>query len=379
MSGFAICRTNNETDVTIEGVHINLWVLQSGSRIPTVYYDLGIRFCTAKDEKEVALEVHLPFSYSDYDDLQSKLVDNDTASLIFGERVSYVEGKIVFSSGETLTLVQVREISESEKKHKASAVAKITFPFVSAANGSHYARVRFKTTDASKIYQPKYSGLRTNGALIDIRINDPRDWLAPNAMPPDKLVLSVGRTQVFVIAPAAYQQRSSSPPLQYMRSLEAGYWDDYVGRALSRPRSDKFLIYYWKVTTPATPETPARFFLDLSRDFGYLPFANAFRVALILLPVYLLLSALDVSGWIRGEVLRQAPSGPSTLLQKIPQLLTSAGVLAFIAWLGSAFKHSRTAYDWWLIARDKYLGASEVYFEHLLTARTRQRKRKTKK
>jgi hypothetical protein len=146
-----------------------------------------------------------------------------------------------------------------------------------------YIRVRFRIRNAGRTWTWKKSGLAKNGALIDLRVADLREttfeecWMAFR----DKII-SIGKLNIFVIAPTWLQLRAISPPYHYMRLFEGRIWEKYLRRAVDLRRREKLVIYQWRNNSKAVnASNPFHVFLDLSQEFGLFRLGNHLRTAFL--------------------------------------------------------------------------------------------------
>jgi hypothetical protein len=319
LGGFAIGSVKPCPDVRVTTCHVNVWALQSLNWNPVFYYDLGLELTGISGDDAPTLRLHLPFQTESQADLRHVFNDKDTAGLVFGEPVSLLPNpdRLVMKGRKSeLYLVEVdHELIKVDAESSATQTVyevKLKGNFDKARH--YYIRMRFVSKSLRDLWQIKRSWFRSNGATVDLRFFDMRDWFKSNDRKPvtDNL-LEVDRLQVFVIAPAEYQLRASSPSLKYMRTLERMSWNDYLGRAPAWTRS-KFLIYYWDIKhkkkidqdalpgmssesiVPISVDEPARLFLDISRDFGFILPWNLIRFG-ILFAALMLVPWSEVQGW----------------------------------------------------------------------------------
>lgn len=298
MGGFAICKVKKDSKLTsVKACHVNVWVLPAFWVNPELLYDLGVAIEVSEDATEEKIEIYLPFDCTDCKDLRPRFND-DISSLIFGEEAAKKGDLITLTdSGKRYTLLDLRsrvsKVSGITTTRNFS-VWEIKLPHLEVGN-LYYFRLRFESDDLGRVSQRKASGYLTNGNLFDLRFLDERDWIKAPKRPLRDFMMDMEKLQVFVITSAAFQNRATSPNLRYIRSLEGeSQWYEYLGRNPSRGDRRKFLISYWKLgqwsdgDKPVSWREPARIFMDQSRDFGYLPWQNYFRVWLLSVTTLLL-------------------------------------------------------------------------------------------
>jgi hypothetical protein len=289
--------------------------------------DVGIEVTTTNDVD--AIDVALPFQIEErVADLYDRLLDKEIADLIWGEAVTLNIPKVgtasvTFADGTELALGRISEtktLVRNEPERNAS-ICHLQFADVLPSGRRAYYRVRFKVPRPGRTWTWKRSGLGANGALLDFRISDPREtWHSRAERDLRSRIQPIGQAYLFVITSWGLQMRVASPTLRYVRVLEGQGWSSYLDRPTTFWRRARLVVYYWRWpaqeeefereirervealeerTRPEQPPsaearhrngepvasvtqpTPARAFLDLSRDPGLLPFGNFVRFGVV--------------------------------------------------------------------------------------------------
>lgn len=296
MGGFAITTTDPQPNLEIVTCHVNIWALKSLTWNPVFYYDVGLELRGLHDG-ETTLRMYLPFESERAEDLRHVFNDQETAGLVFGEQVGLNGDQLTFQSRAPLTAhsVEKKIVKVAAESGHTQTVYDVTLKREFDAVTSYYVRMRFVAKSLRGLWQIKRSLFMSNGATADLRFLDMRDWFKTDDHHPEReRIRPIQRLQVFVIAPAAFQLRAANPSLKYMRMLEPRSWTHYLGRVPSKTRGDKYLIYYWDSkrrngqaeaceagNTEITTLEPARLFLDISRDFGYMLPWNLVRIGAV--------------------------------------------------------------------------------------------------
>ncbi len=144
---------------------------------------------------------------------------------------------------------------------------KLTTPLPS--NDKAYVRVRFEVHTLGKLWfwKPLKSG-----AIIDLRECDIREAVSIDEWQSlVELIVPIDDLRVFVVTPWYLPYQVASPNLEYIRLLEGRMWKQYLKRSTSLIKTEKLLIYYWKVEGKYATDSqkPARIFLDINRSFQH--------------------------------------------------------------------------------------------------------------
>lgn len=160
-----------------------------------------------------------------------------------------------------------------------------------------------------------------------MRVSDVREAVAIGTWGALKgRIVPIAKLNLLVVAPDFLQLRGVSPPLRYLRLLENRAWEDYLGQSPVVSHRNRLIIYHWRSETTVNVTSPFLAFLDLSRDYGFIPLENHIRAALfiVLLAVLVNTYGLQVSGavWVQ--------SSHFVVRNKLLSVGTTAGVLAVL-------------------------------------------------
>lgn len=354
MGGFAITSTHRE--LIVKTCHVNVWILQSLSWNPDFHFDVGLELSGLSDITEATFALYLPFKIDECTEITAKFFDKELAGLVFGEAVSVSRDDVLTTADRSLTLLR-----DTEHKHDSSTstpTQSIVTVTVKAAftdeSRSYYTRLRFRTKSLGRLWQPKHSLKRTNGAIIDLRFFDYRDWLETDDTRPNwAQVVPIQRLQAFVIAPSVYQLRAKSPDLKYMRLLENHSWSKYLDRSPSFLNRSSFLIYYWdQPERPAREtgrhidnESPVRLFLDVSRDFGFLLPSNLLRFGIVMC-VIMLVPWPVWRGPVHELLLDHLPRWFISIREFISKWILAVGIVTALTIAATYLRQVKQLYAW---------------------------------
>ena len=294
MGFFAVVRANPTDDFSIVECHINLWCLAGLLKRRVFFLDVGLRL-RAGEKAISTFEMALPFGIygkeaDGFKDLHSLFGDDDVCQLVFGRHVDRQGQKLKYQSSNLglteiqpvdFDLAQCKLVDEYSGQDYSYWSLKLSNSI--SKDPDSYIRVRFRIRNAGRTWTWKKSGLAKNGALIDLRVADLREttfeecWMAFR----DKII-SIGKLNIFVIAPTWLQLRAISPPYHYMRLFEGRIWEKYLRRAVDLRRREKLVIYQWRNNSKAVnASNPFHVFLDLSQEFGLFRLGNHLRTAFL--------------------------------------------------------------------------------------------------
>ena len=344
-------------------LHANIWVfpgLFPGRYL--LYFDVGVeirmpphRRFHRRDDPIDSFWLLLPFRVEDgfridtfqkCEDMAQKMTNQETAELIFGGPVALNSGLggLLEVEPSTADPMRIGHINTWKTKpvsdfiqHTDSSLYEI-FPLKAVQPGeSVYFRMRFRVFELPPIWTPKHY---LGGAIVDFRMSDVREsrhvdheaWLRGR-------IVKMHRTDVFLMAPEAYQLANRSPEPKYMRVLEPHAWRQYNDGADYRRTQSRYLVYSWRnglnsagEADPVSQDRPFRVFADFNRSIFASPWLAILLAAVIL--------AFGVSIgefflWLWG--LRQSHHVRWDVILRFSGLATLTGILASTKRLASFF------------------------------------------
>jgi len=273
--------------------HVNLWVV-GGLLGDRFFFDIGLGLRAKPPPAGEAavqcttLRLALPFSVLDehFEDLSASILNQRTASLVFGQPVTVTAQKeIRFSDRKKLPPLQCayptpkkeppREemvlhvrpvtavVAETDQRFSGDGVSVWTVSWTEqlTQGDETYIRMRFRVKSFARAWASQASG-----ALLDLRVCDFREsGVKPEWDSLAEQMLLIKELNMFVIVPANLKQRAASPIPKYVRLLEGSVWEAYLGRTPHVSRRKKLCIYYWR-GEGVDATTPFRAFLDLEKD-----------------------------------------------------------------------------------------------------------------
>lgn len=281
--------------------HINIWRSRNWMR-PYSLFDLGIGLKLASGKRRQEIQVALPFFTNNFRDLKPVLLENDTATLVFGEPITCQP--VDDAAFHWLTSAPPRDEGKAIKLRLASCKGE-RLPEFDAQNGSvwritpqialdesdeAYVRMRFVCRGGAI-----WATDRDGGAVVDLRIADTRGAVAHKSWSgfAGQLV-SIQGLNAFVITPAFLVDRASSPDFSYVRLLEHGVWSNYLnGR---NGFGGKMVVRHWRHGKPEAPisgKNPFAGFLQL----GQSPRSELRRFALLVIPLLAIAVVLVQEQW----------------------------------------------------------------------------------
>ncbi|NJD28418.1 MAG: hypothetical protein FIA92_08980 [Chloroflexi bacterium] len=275
MGSFAVLHGDEDDDFIVENCHLNLWSL-SGFMRRVLYFDVGIKF-VAQSHPISKFQVLLPFDVETSDvaavpsaeDISARITNERVGSLIFGEPVTAVGTTLRLADGSTLPVAAVKAFEKEAADAKELSRARMSLWTCRLssrlqANTTGYVRIRFRPGRGDRTW---VWGRSRRSALIDLRVNEPRDaigYTGQDALFRDleRRTASISKLNALVILPSWLENTQASPPLRYVRLFEGATWEPYLDRAVDLRRTDKMLIYHWRDEAIAPDGTrPFRGFL----------------------------------------------------------------------------------------------------------------------
>lgn len=310
--------TRPEDAFTVAGCHLNWWVLPTlipGRRLFLLDVGLHVRAPAARDLSRLILA--LPFDAEQIrwegkqvtwaQDLFDVMRQSEVCHQVFGGPVQLHDThdgyRVEFSGGSNLEFVRVLvgnigPLDDEGRRRPDLSLWELPLESPIPQGSSRYLRFRISVFRAGKVWRWKRVWFGKSGAQIDLRISDVREALREER---ERLywprVMPIEQVNVFFIVPDEFQATVASPPLHYVRLLEAGQWGSYLRGARYRPPVRGLRVHYWRhpaeasyppsssvpgssnLKTPAgsslsrallpiTIDDPFRVFLDLSRDIA---------------------------------------------------------------------------------------------------------------
>jgi hypothetical protein len=350
MSFFAVLRSNGAVvSPSVTDCHINLWCLGAFGPRRSLVFDVGLRL-HAENEPVEAIRLALPFGTSKIVDLANKVLDTQTAELIFDTEVIHSAHSTIRYRDSDLRIAHIataRAKQEDEYAESYFSVWNLPLAQPIPPTEDSYIRVRFNVISSGRTWQWQRTWWLCTGAIIDFRICDIRSTATvPGGEELRHAIIPINRLAAFAMVPAWLYARASSPAPAYVRLLEGSVWTKYLDRAPEIRSSSKLVVYTWRnygsthlthgevgvsadspTLTPVTIAKPLRIFLHLAKESGPL---SPLRVLFLAVTTLVLADAL-FNNEIRQVWLDSARS-LGHVAGEIPrwlQLTTGAGIVIF--------------------------------------------------
>jgi hypothetical protein len=301
MSYFSLLRpaASDAGGYTVQQYHINVWSLPGLLGHRPMIIDIGVLFTPTDGIRVKALEMVVPARVVKQIDLSKEVLNSDNARLIFGRHYESSTNETLKLKGHGTVPVIAADVVEDEAKLDRltdEAAKELTALRVGLADTDHegvrYTRIRFVVDNSTALWRWNWVLGRRSGAIIDLRVPDPREGGAGARAPAAILGrdLPIGNLEAFFILPERFHVSGQNPPLRYTRTLEGPRWRDYLRRGATGPlRHETLLVHRW--SEQGEQDLPA---VSADRPFrGYLQFE---RVPNVRAPSDLLLVALVVTG-----------------------------------------------------------------------------------
>lgn len=356
MSSFGLFSRTGAAKFKTDRIDLNIWALPSVVSRGLFLVDFGVRLTleeNAGSGRPVAFRVGLPFAVLDKSEKVRDLVpalvnDNAMCALVFGASDLSIEvkqnegwksgtwledGETTDSAGNTVSdrMLFVRLEQDKCSEVERTQDGRYSLWEISAGDRevhsgtSIYLRFRFATRRPGRIWDWQ-GGVRSNAhAISDLRVSEFRERpLLQNPPNYSTDVLDADRVNGFVILPSSLKAGRVSPQPKYVRVLENGSWEKYLGRRLGRT-GEHFLITYW-TKEGVTQGSPFRSFLEVERRRP-----TAVRAVTIATLVLIVAMGLTQPWWLLressgGRVVRDAWG----LILPVVSGLTILGVLRAI-------------------------------------------------
>lgn len=350
MSYFSILNPSGTASVLrIRALHINVWSLPGLLGHRPMIIDVGVMFSATNDQMPDALEIVIPARVVKQIDLSREVLDSKNARLIFARHFQSSDnhalqlreyGTVRVIPAETIEHEErlVRLTQEPSRELTALRVKLAEVP----ACGTAYTRVRFVIDHAESLWRWNRVLGRRSGAIIDLRVHDPREGGAGADAPAGihERDLSIENLEAFFMLPEHFYLGGQNPPLTYTRTLEGRRWRHYLRRGASGPlRHEAMLVHRWsKSGSDAEPAVSAQ------RPFrGYLQFERVpslratSDLVLAALAVVALAYAVFAHANLRSGVVDAGNwigSAATFVYYAFAAALTLLGILALLGWAG---------------------------------------------
>jgi len=317
-----ICAEGQEFEV--RRMDLQFWALTGWFGLANEYFlDVGLLIRPAQHDvvREFSLAVPFGVATTEVRDLSEEIGSKAGVLIGPGTVVSNNATEVSFTRPTTVespfTKVSISATDYSEYSQSGVAVCTFQLNKPATAQEGAYVRMRLPMERPFRCVTRKRSGLGQNGALIDLRVSDTHE-VDDDAEFRDyrERIADIHWLQLSVVIRAALQLRAASPDPFRLRLLERGIWEGYVNRKLAPRRSGAIvsLIAYefdstsgFKNSGTICRDNPFNVFMDVSREFGLLPFGNFLRMAMLVaiassVGAAISLDDLGVFGAVLGSV-----------------------------------------------------------------------------
>jgi hypothetical protein len=253
----------------VAACHLNIWSLKGLLGHRPMLFDVGLRIQVAEPIQQIDLVVPVA-SVPRIVNLSDLVNKSDVARLLFGRHFDRVDNGVLHLHGaDPATIVHVdgdhTTTEETYKKHGLTIVPlRLTAPL--KPQTCVYLRARLVVDHAGAMWRWNRALGRRNGALIDLRVPDPREGGAAPELPAlYERALPLEQLEVFVMLPERFQLRAANPDLRYTRTLEGRAWKPYLRRSATGPLArERVMVHRW-AAVDASDKHPFRGFLQVAR------------------------------------------------------------------------------------------------------------------
>jgi len=303
---FDVLKPAGDDDLTVSRLDIVVWSLQGLFRIQRLVIDVSVLLRNDHSQSSLQdLSLLVPFRVSPQDQVSPlwgkhyhELVnpalriwsddgDRGASSLSFSEPLldAAREIRATLDSQDHYEGRSDKVIDRILRRSRSWTIVPLHLDKSVPPAEYAYVRMRFSAGARTSAVFWKRSGLGVNGALYDLRT-----YLSPGYPAPDlRGILSSRGAEVEIstitcVVRASWQLRSGFPTVSKVK-LEPSSWGSYLDRATDL-RDQGALVAYSASSTDshsAGPGGRVGMFLDVSREFGLLPFGNFVRTALAVL------------------------------------------------------------------------------------------------
>lgn len=313
--------------------------------------DVGVLFEGTGASPVQAISMVIPARVVKQIDLHRKVVDSSNAKLIFGRTFESTDGSALTLSGlGAVPVVRVGEVKVAKELETIVSRGPLTALRVVIHGAPEpgrkaYLRVRFVVDSTTDMFRWHRVLFRRSGALIDLRVHDPREGSSARDSPLAAIVgkdKEVEKLDAFYMLPERFQITSQNPALEYTRTLEPGRWKSYLRRSAEGAfRREHILVHRWKSREPINDQNPFRGYMQFQRVPNFRPLTDT------LLLVILVCAALY---GLFGQF--EFRPGPGDALDAVTKILGSelaagidiwfAGGVGIVAALGLITRVTRT-------------------------------------
>ncbi len=332
--------------------HLNVWSLPGAFGHRPMVFDVGILFTPTGPDPLKAITLVVPIRVVRTIDLSRDVVAADNGRLIFGRHYkSSTPTSIELDGSGAIPVVGVGPSPTVEVDGALSLVRIQLGTGVPESGSSAYLRMRFVADSARPMWRWRWVIGRRNGALVDLRVHDPREGgsdphFRADLQGRDK---PIGKLDAFFMLPERFQVSGQNPELEYTRTLEGDRWVNYLHRSpYGTVRKEPILVHRWKRygegTDPGVAaDNPFRGYLQLNRMPGFRPATDTLFMALV--------TTLCVFAFLRPAALRSAPrsvvdalgDAGAEAVNTVGDQIISAGVLGAIVVIYGLFSHAGRA------------------------------------
>jgi len=342
----------------IEQMHINVWSLPGLLGHRPMIIDIGVLFTPDGPTPVTALEMVIPARVVKQLDLSKEVLDSENARLIFGRHyVSVTTDTLKLKNHEQVRVIAAATVEDEGKLDRLTdeAARELTALRVKLAEvpegATAYSRIRFVVDNSAPLCRWNRVLGRRSGAIIDLRVHDPREGGAGANAPAaiHERDLPIQNLEAFFMLPQRFHIGGQNPPLKYTRTLEGPRWRDYLRRGASGPLGrEVLLVHRWSkrsddVGPAVSSERPFRGYLQFERVPSLRAPSDLVLVALAVVALSyavfqeanLRSGVIDAGEWIAWA----AQAGDHALLAGV----TLLALLTFAAKLGRVPKLLRQA------------------------------------
>lgn len=334
-------RTDGQgSDFAVSQLDAILWNLTGLVKTQRLFFDVGMLLKAgttglSQFDLVVPFRIESKLQWSDllastsWMDRRAELNGLLAHGLIFpGGQLKWSEGAetpyfLPNGSGVTEQVPISRLTWENHDSKFGRGFTRLTFRLVNPilANESGYVRIRLFVVGRTASVLWKRSGIGINGAAIDVELGNFR-------VPEEKMQtkLSDGRVTIAnctftVVLRSSLQLRTRYPLGVQPALLERGIWEPYLGRQTDFRRQGSLIGYtvaaeashvvvegHGGVQGDTDRNGPNNFaaslFLDVSREFGLLPFGNILRTFIAVVVAFFMFGLIGSvhDGWTVGRV-----------------------------------------------------------------------------
>lgn len=248
MGFFGVLADSSPPPFEVGRLDLNLWCLPRRFRQYAFFCDLGIELAATTSVQQ--LSVAVPFqSTATIIDLAEFLRREEIAGLIFGEPVNIMGGgQWVEVKNEKLRICQIDENSsylDMTRSGPNFSLWRLCLSPAITPGEKSYLRVRLAVRSLGRfwVWHPSRGGGRA--AVADVRVADLREAaVLRHARDYATRLAAIRRLNCFIMVPVGFEHRFCSPPVRYLRLLEAEVWRDYLP---DKSAKHKLLVHYWQV------------------------------------------------------------------------------------------------------------------------------------